>query len=234
VHTQEERIGLLLTLIGDITRFGLPAPDHPLTATHPIVSNTVLHYLAHNRLSWKPDVRSVSEHEVTFIDGSVEQIDLIVLATGYDIEIPFLADGLVTYRNGRPRTHLSTFFPDLENFYSVGIMHTNDNGYQNFDEFAQLIVADIRATLYGQNAEAVDRLKHDYHPDMVGDLPLVATRRNENQWNAAEMRRVLQEIETEFDIPIPRWFDQDFYRGQLRGLETTESSETNLSSPARS
>ncbi|WP_375385457.1 flavin-containing monooxygenase [uncultured Microbacterium sp.] len=212
VHSEDDRIALLLTLIGDITRYGLPAPDHALTATHPIVSNTVLHFLAHNRLAWKPDVESISGNQVTFRDGSVEEIDVIVLATGYDIEIPFLADGLVTYHNGRPRTHLSTFLPELENFYTVGIMHTTDNGYQNFDEFTQLIVADIRATLYGENAEAVERLKHDYHPDLVGDLKLVNTRRNENQWNAAEMRRVLLEIERDFGIPIPRWTDQEFYR----------------------
>lgn len=216
LESENDRVGLLLTLIGDITRFGLPAPDHPLTATHPIVSNTVLHYLAHNRLTWKPDVRSVSGHEVTFLDGSAERIDVVVLATGYDIEIPFLPEGLVSYRNGRPRTHLSTFLPGLDNFYTTGIMHTTDNGYQNFDEFAQLIVADARATLYGENAEAVNRLKHDFHPDLVGDLPLVDTRRNENQWNAVQMRKALLEIERDFGIPIPRWNDPTFYRDQLR------------------
>ncbi len=215
LDTADKRIGLLLTVIGDLTRFGLPAPDHPLTATHPIVSNTVLHYLAHHRLTRKPDVRSVSGDTVSFVDGSTETVDVIVLATGYDINIPWLPAGLVQYRNGRPVTHLSTFFPGLDNFYSVGLTHTADNGYQNFDEFSQLIAADVRATLYGENAEAVNRLKYDYHPDLVGDLPLVKTRRNENQWNAAEMRRALNEIEVEFGIPIPAWNDQEFYRGQL-------------------
>lgn len=215
LETEDDRIQLLLTLIGDLTRFGLPAPDHPLTATHPIVSNTVLHYLAHNRLTRTPDVRSISGDTITFVDGSAEAVDVIVTATGYDIQIPWLPEGLVQYRNGRPVTHLSTFFPGLDNFYAVGIMHTADNGYQNFDEFSQLIVADVRATLYGENADAVRRLKYDFRPDMVGSLPLVKTRRNENQWNAAEMRRVLGEIRDDFGIPIPAWNDREFYRGQL-------------------
>jgi hypothetical protein len=215
VHTEEERIGLLLTLIGDITRHGLPAPDHPVTATHPIVSNTVLHYLAHNRLERKPDIRSIDGSRVTFVDDSVIDVDVIVLATGYDIEIPFLPEGLIEYRNGRPRVHLSTFVPGLDNFYTVGIMHTADNGYQNFDEFTQLIVADILATLTGENAEAVHRLKHDFDPDLVGDLPLVDTRRNENQWNAPQMRAALRQIEADFGITIPRWDDAEFYGAQL-------------------
>lgn len=215
LKTEEERVRFLLTMIGDLTRFGLPAPDHALLSTHPIVSNTVLHYLAHDRLSWRPDIASIDGSRVNFVDGRVLEVDVIVLATGYDIEIPFLAPGLVEYRNGRPLTHLSTFLPGLDGFYTVGIMHVADNGYQNFDEFSQLIVADILATLHGENAENVHRLKHDYQPDFIGDLHLLDTRRNQNQWNAPSMHAVLREIETDFGIPIPRWNDSGFY-GALR------------------
>lgn len=220
--SEEQRIDLILSVVGDITRFGLPAPDHLLTATHPIVSNTVLHNFTHGKLQHRPDVRGIHGSTVTFVDGRSEEVDVIVLATGYDIDIPWLQPGLVNYRSGRPVTHLSTFFPGLDNFYAVGIMHAADNGYQNFDEFAQLIVSDIRATLTGANAEAVHALKHDYDPDLRGDFPFVKTRRNENQYNAPLMRQMLAEVQQKFAIVIPRWDDQEFYRTQLVAPVTPE------------
>jgi len=214
--TEEERIEFMLSLIGDLTRFGLPAPDHPVTATHPIVSNTVLHYLAHGRLSWRPDVASLHESHVEFVDGTTEEIEVIVLATGYDIEIPWVPAGLIQYRNGRPITHLSTFFPELDNFYAVGIMHAADHGYENFDAFVQMIVADARATLTGEGADAVHRLKHQYRPDIkAGEIEFIATRRNENQYSSQGLRQIVADLQTQFGIEVPAWDDAEFYRSQL-------------------
>lgn len=209
------RVELLLSIVGDLTRLGLPAPDHQLTATHPIVNNNVLHYLAHGRLKWVPDVVRVTETGAVFADGTDLELDTIVCATGYDIEIPWLPDGVVQYRNGRPVTHLATFFPGLENFYSVGIQHAADNGYQNFDEFAQLIVADIRASLTGAGRETIEKIKNEYRPDLKAGTPFVATRRNETQWSTPALRKVVDELREEFGIEIPEWYDREFYRSLL-------------------
>jgi Flavin-binding monooxygenase-like len=212
---EDQRVETLLALVGDLTRHGLPAPDHPLLATHPIVSDTVLHYLAHARLHWRPDVRGVEGSTVTFVDGRAEDVDVIVLATGYDIDIPWVPNGAIKFRNGRPIAHLSTFFPGLEGFYAVGIMHAADNGYENFDSFVQLVVADARATLTGEGAKEIGRIKDEYRPDLKGDLPFVDTRRNENQYHAPLMHRMFDELRTEFGIEIPSWDGLTFYQEQL-------------------
>jgi len=211
----DERIEVLLSLVGDLTRFGLPAPDHQLTETHPIVSNTVLHNLSHGRLSWRPDVAKIDGADVHFKDGRVEQYDVIVCATGYDITVDFVPEDLLEYRNGRPVTHLSTFFPGVDGLYAVGIMHVADNGYQNFDEFSQMIVADIKATLTGENAENVRILKEEYRPDLKKGINLVDTRRNENQYSGPAMHEMLAHVQSEFGIVIPEWHDRAFYADLL-------------------
>ena len=86
---------LLKIVVGDYARYGLPAPDHDLFEAHPTVSTEVFHYLKHGRIHSRPDVSKVEGGRVTFSDGSVSDYDLIVCATGFDVSLPFLPEGMV-------------------------------------------------------------------------------------------------------------------------------------------
>ena len=46
-------------LVGDLTRYGLPAPDHELLASHPIMNTQVLHHLGHGDLIARAGRRAV-------------------------------------------------------------------------------------------------------------------------------------------------------------------------------
>ena len=39
----------------------------------------------------RPAIAAIDDRTVTFIDGSSETVDAIVCATGYDLDIPYLA-----------------------------------------------------------------------------------------------------------------------------------------------
>jgi cation diffusion facilitator CzcD-associated flavoprotein CzcO len=82
---------MLRLLVGDVRRFGLPAPDHRLFETHPVLNTQILHALGHGDLSVKPDVRELAGDRVAFADGSEEPFDLIIYATGYRRVVPVLA-----------------------------------------------------------------------------------------------------------------------------------------------
>ncbi len=86
---------LLKIVVGDYARYGLPAPDHDLFEAHPTVSTEVFHYLKHGRIHPRPDVSKVDGGRVTFSDGSVSDYDLVVCATGFDVSLPFLPEGMV-------------------------------------------------------------------------------------------------------------------------------------------
>ena len=89
-------LGRLLRLLnGDLTRLGLKAPDHKVLESHPIVNSQILHYLSHGDLTAKPNIARLNGGEVVFDDGSREPIDLIIYATGYRWELPYLQEGLV-------------------------------------------------------------------------------------------------------------------------------------------
>ena len=61
--------GLLRFLVGDLRRFGLPAPDHRVLESHPIMNTQILHFLAHGDVAAKPDVVRLDGRRVHFADG---------------------------------------------------------------------------------------------------------------------------------------------------------------------
>jgi hypothetical protein len=76
--------------VGDQQRFGLKRPAHPMWREHATLSQELLPYLGHGWISMKPNIRRLNETEVEFEDGSRENFDAIIFATGYRTTFPFL------------------------------------------------------------------------------------------------------------------------------------------------
>lgn len=75
---------------GDQRRFGLPRPSHPMWREHATLSQELLPYIGHGYISIKPDIQELQSDKVAFVDGTAEQVDSIIYATGYNITFPFL------------------------------------------------------------------------------------------------------------------------------------------------
>jgi thioredoxin reductase len=75
---------------GEMTTYGLPKPDHKLFEAHPTVSSELLPRLGHGDITVKPNIdRFSGGRSVRFLDGSEEEIDLVVYCTGYKVTFPF-------------------------------------------------------------------------------------------------------------------------------------------------
>ena len=133
-------LGRLLRLLnGDLTRFGLQAPDHKVLeiASHRELANAAL--LSHGDLTAKPNVGVLNGSRSSFSDGSRERIDLIICATGYRWQLPYLEEGLVRWAGGRPNLYMGVFSREHPNLFVLGLMESNAAAYQLFDELADLI-----------------------------------------------------------------------------------------------
>jgi thioredoxin reductase len=75
---------------GKMATYGLPKPDHKLFEAHPTVSSELLPRLGHGDITVKPNIeRFAGGRTVRFVDGSEEEIDLVVYCTGYKVTFPF-------------------------------------------------------------------------------------------------------------------------------------------------
>ena len=95
---------------GDLTRYGLPPPDHRPFESHPVVNSQLAYYLGHGRITPVPDVLNFDGGAVELTDGRRIEPDLVITATGYRPTFDFLAPELIdTDADGRPDLHLHAF-----------------------------------------------------------------------------------------------------------------------------
>ena len=82
----------MLTLaVGTPQSYGLPAPSQGLFQNHPTISDTILHRITHGEVRPVTGIERFDGERVVLTDGRIEDVDIIVWATGYRVTIPFLS-----------------------------------------------------------------------------------------------------------------------------------------------
>jgi len=171
--------GFLLNrvLVGDLTRYGLPRPDHPILSSHPIMNTQVLHHLGHGDLTAKPDVTRLEGGEVEFEDGSREEVDLVLMATGYRREFPFLEPSTSTDPDDLYLMLLHRTMPSLS---FMGIFETDGAAYELFAEQAEIVAGTLdRLSRGGPTSDAIRQRIATDRPDLRGGRRYVDSRRHD-------------------------------------------------------
>jgi cation diffusion facilitator CzcD-associated flavoprotein CzcO len=106
---------------GKMESFGLPHPDHKFLSAHPTVSSELLLRLGSGDAVAKPNVAELLGDRVRFEDGSVEEVDAIVYATGYRITFPFFDEGFVSAPGNRLALYKRMFKPGVDDLAFVGL-----------------------------------------------------------------------------------------------------------------
>jgi len=173
--------GLLKLLVGDLRRFGLPAPDHRVLESHPIMNTQILHFLAHGDAVAKPDVVRLDGRRVHFRDGTTEELDLIVWATGYRPTIPFLESALPR-RDGIGPELFGALFPGLPNLYVLGHFESDGGAYPLVSKQAELVAMLAQSDGGAPDATRrwVARLTAGARPDLTGGVRYVQSIRHAN------------------------------------------------------
>jgi len=109
---------------GRMEDFGLPHPNHNFLEAHPTVSSELLLRLGSGDAVAKPNVRELQGDSVLFEDGSVEEIDAIVYATGYRITFPFFDRDFLSAPENRFPLYKRVFKPGIDDLAFVGFAQT--------------------------------------------------------------------------------------------------------------
>ncbi len=214
VVVPEDPSALVDALVGDLTRYGLPAPDHDALASHPIVNTQIIHHLSHGDITAKPDVARFTPDGVVFADGSEEQIDLVIFATGYDYKVPFVDESVFEWRNRHPQLYLNVFNRQVDSLYVLGFIEFADAAYHRFDEMAQLVAIDL--SVAGSEKARFRRLKSSHYPDLRGSMQYIDSPRHANYVETHTYQHVLAEIREAFGWPA---VDNAYFEAVPTGLE---------------
>ena len=144
--------GLLIRLlVGRPSDFGLPDPDHLLYESHVVVNSLVLHHLGHGDIRARPDLQRVEGNRVTFTDGTSGEYDLILQATGYTLDYPFIDRSALNWAPERaaPELYLNAFHPESDSLFMMGMIEAAGLGWEGRAEQARLVAAYIRGLAAG-------------------------------------------------------------------------------------
>lgn len=185
---------LLRLLQGDLTRLGLPRPDHKLFESHPLLNTQLIHHLQHGDVAVRPDVARLEGDRVRFTDGSTEKADLILYATGYDWAIPY-AERHFAWQDGRPDLYLNAFSRQHRGLFGLGYLEINSSAYTVFDHISNLVAHYLHDQEHRPSrAAAFDRLIATDHPQLTGGLKLVGSARHRSYVDARTYRRYLAKV----------------------------------------
>lgn len=158
-------LGLALTravvkkTIGRMEDYGLPKPDHEPLEAHPSVSGEFLTRAGCGDIKFKPAIAALEGPNVRFADGSVEQVDAIVFATGYKISFPFFDDkDLVPGEDHRFPLFKRMMKPDVGNLFFMGLAQPLPTLVNFAEQQAKLAAAYLTGRYAPPSAAEMDRI----------------------------------------------------------------------------
>ncbi|KAM8745924.1 flavin-containing monooxygenase 5-like isoform 1-T4 [Acanthopagrus schlegelii] len=90
-------------------------PKHRLFNQHPTLNDELPNRILSGTVQVKPNIRRFQGSSVEFDDGSVvEDVDLVVFATGYRFSFPFLASNVVSVSENKASLYKYVFPPELD------------------------------------------------------------------------------------------------------------------------
>ncbi|SNR23950.1 flavin-containing monooxygenase [Actinomadura mexicana] len=105
---------------GRPTDYGLPEPNHKFFEAHPTQSVELPLRLGSGDLRAKGDIERWDGPTVHFADGTAEDFDVVIHATGYNITFPFFDPDFLSAPENRIRLYKRIFKPGMDDVAFIG------------------------------------------------------------------------------------------------------------------
>lgn len=156
----------------DHQQINAPPPNIPLVVPPYIgvtmVKGTIIDAAKTGSLSWNiGGLKAVTHDGVVFNDGTTDQFDVIVFATGYRTKVPCLSpemQQLITPQDGANALQLyqHTFHPDLPGLSFVGFLPPATASVPMYDNQARWVAATIAGNVRMPEIDTMrDAIEHD-------------------------------------------------------------------------
>jgi cation diffusion facilitator CzcD-associated flavoprotein CzcO len=201
------RLGMRVA-VGSHWRYNLPAPDHDLFEAHPTACTLYLDHIVHGRIVTKPGIESLDGKRVRFVDGSDEEIDLIVYATGFRPSFPFMDESFILDGAGRSKLFIHTFHREFDDLFVAGLFEPAEGGVWQIADYQAKLIASFVVALASDPKRAgwFRKLKAKASPDIGHGIPYKDT-----AWHKLEiqhyrfrkyMARLLKRFGTSATLPF--------------------------------
>lgn len=136
---------VLKQFTGDPVRFGFPVPDYKIYESHPVVNSLILHHIGHGDVHVRADINRFDGKTVHFVDGTSSDYDLVLCATGYHLDYPFIAPKHLDWTGSAPDLFLNIMSRRHDNLFVLGMVEASGLGWQGRFEQAELVAKLIKS-----------------------------------------------------------------------------------------
>ena len=118
------RITRFLTWLahGDSTKLGF---RRPTALTHVTSNATVVADIAYRRIAVKQGILAVDGKTIRFVDGTAEEFDVLIAATGYRIDLDFVAPQILEAADNQLELYMRIVPPEWPGLYLMGFFNTD-------------------------------------------------------------------------------------------------------------
>jgi len=186
---------VLRAFTGDPVRFGFPKPEYKIYESHPIVNTLILNHLGQGDLRVVADIDRFDGRTVRFADGTSAEYDIVVLATGYKLDYPFVDRVHLNWTGAAPDLFVNIFPPSFNGLFVLGMIEASGIGWQGRYEQAELIAAYLAADADGHETAARFRAAADAPwPDLTGGYHYLGLDRMSYYVNKDAYRRTVARL----------------------------------------
>ena len=108
---------------GNQEDYGVPQPKRPPLSEHPTLSQDLLNLSGRGLIKFKPNIKEFRSKTVIFEDGTAQDFDQIIYATGYKVTFPFLKEQTFQVEHSNDfRLYKKVVHPDWPNLFFVALV----------------------------------------------------------------------------------------------------------------
>jgi hypothetical protein len=164
------------------------------------MNTQILHALGHGDLAVRADIKEFRGRDVVFASGKVDEVDLIVLATGYVRGVPFVSTGVLA-DDDVSDLFLNVFHRRERELFVLGHFTADGGAYPLIDRQAELVARVAGTRLRGRPSPAFEASLLGPPPDFSGGVHYQQVRRMSNYLKSrvyrAYLDRLLSSLESE-------------------------------------
>lgn len=144
--------------IGNMEDYGLPKPDHEPLEGHPSVSGEFLTRVGCGDITPKPGIVRFDGNTVHFTDGTTEEVDAIVWATGYNTTFPFFKQDELTPKDNVFSLYKRMVKPGRETLFFLGLAQPLPTLVNFAEQQSKLVAAALQGRYAFPSHEEMDRV----------------------------------------------------------------------------
>jgi len=140
---------MIRVLQGRYGKYKLKKPDTKPLAIHPTINSELLYFIRHGKIFPRDGIERFDGNNVYFNDGSFEEFDTVIFATGYKISFPFFSKELIDSSELKKQIpfYRKMLHPKFNNLYFIGLFQPQGCIWPLADYQAKIAANLIKGTL---------------------------------------------------------------------------------------